>query len=238
MNQMKLRRWIIGLALVLGACTPAADDPSTTSTPPTTASNTVDTTSTSTSTEPTSTIPTTSTTVGPWSVDYPLDADTVEDLPDVLAGRIGAPEPDPALSIEGPEDLDRWVSEWLGWFSWVNANPAEGVEALVHGVISGSAFYEDTQAALEADRDAGTRLLGFAFKPVEVSGTFDEFFERRELLRLVVVAADEIPSYVIDESGAVISVNEPLGGQTTVRLLLRYRQEEGEWVLENLEVQG
>lgn len=104
--------------------------------------------------------------------------------------------------------------------------------------MPGSVFYEQTAAALETRLEEGTRLLGFAFVPVEVSGTFDEFFERREVLRLVVVAADTIPGYVVDEAGSVVSVHEPLGGQTTIRLLLRYWEEEGAWILENLEVVG
>lgn len=196
--------------------------------PPTTTTTTVATTTT--------TSPSTATTEDPWSVDYPLEAETVDDLPSVLTDRIGAPEPNPVLSVEGPEDVHRWVDEWLGWFSWVNANPADGVEALDHAVIPVSTFYEETTAALEARLDEGTRLLGFAFVPVEVSATFDEFFERRELLRLVVVASDTIPRYIVDEAGSVVTIHEPLGGETTIRLVLRYREGEGEWVLENLEV--
>jgi hypothetical protein len=130
---------------------------------------------------------------------------------------IGAPEPNPDLLVEGPDDVQRWVHEWLGWFSWVQANPAEGVEALSHAVVPGSVFYEQTAASLKARRDEGTRLLGFAFVPVEVSGTFDEFFERREVFRLVVVAADTIPGYVVDAAGSVIDVHEPLGGEATIR---------------------
>lgn len=84
--------------------------------------------------------------------------------------------------------------------------------------------------------DDGTRLLGYAFVPREVSGTFDEFFERGELLRLVVVAADTIPRYTIDNDATVVVITEPLGGETTLRLLLRQRVEDGEWILENLEV--
>lgn len=230
---------LVAVLAIVAGCTPEANDPTTTTSNSTTTSTTVQ--QTTTSNTPTTITAPTSTTVAsndPWSIDYPPDAETVEDLPAILTDKIGAPEPDPNLTIEGPDDLDRWVNEWLNWFSWVNANPGEGIGALEHAVIPVSAFYEDTLAALEADRDAGTALLGYAFKPVEVSGTFDEFFERRELLRVVVVAADEIPGYVIDGTGAVISVIEPLGGEATIRLLLRYRQEDGEWVLENLEVLG
>lgn len=237
MRRARASRAVVCLAVAIAGCTSSADNTTTTSTAPTTTPTTVDATNTSTTTSTTET-PTTSTATDPWGIDYPLEPDTVDDIPAVLTDQIGAPEPDPELTVEGPDDLDRWVDEWLGWFSWINANPAEGMDALEHAVIPGSALYENTLAALKTDRDEGRRLLGFAFKPVEVSGTFDEFFERQELLRLVVVASDDIPSYVVDNSGIVLTVNQPLGGETTIRLLLRYRQEEGEWVLENLEVLG
>jgi hypothetical protein len=237
MRRARLPGIAIGLLAVLGACTPGAGNTTTTSTVPTTTATTEQATTTTVHTTTTS-IPVTATTESPWSIDYPLEAETVDDLPAVLTDRIGAPEPDPDLSVEGPEDVERWVDEWLGWFSWVNANPAEGVEALRHAVVPGSTFYEQTTTALENRRDEGMRLLGFAFAPVAVSGTFDEFFDRREVLRLVVVAADTIPGYVIDEAGSVVTIHEPLGGQTTLRLLLRYWDEEEEWILENLEVVG
>ena len=51
----------------------------------------------------------------------------------------------------------------------------------------------------------------------------------------IVIAADTIPRYVIDDNPRV-STTEPLGGETTLRLLLRQRVEDGEWILENLEV--
>lgn len=229
---------VAALVFMVAGCTSTANDPTTTITQPTTIPTT-ETTST-TSTVSTTTSPTTSTTSpdDPWSADYPLDAETIDDLPSVLSSKVDAPEPDPDLTIEGPEDIERWVNEWLGWFSWVNANPSEGIDALDYAVIPGSVFYEDTLAALEARRDEGTRLFGFAFVPGEVSATFDEFFERKELLRLVVVAADTIPRYIVDEAGSVVTIHEPLGGETTIRLLLRYLEGEGEWVLENLEVVG
>jgi hypothetical protein len=227
---------LVGTVLAVGGCTSTANDPTTTIAQPTTTSTTEATTTTSAAT--TTTAPTTNTTHpdDPWSAAYPLDAETLDDLPSVLSSKVGAPEPNPDLTIGGPEDIDRWVDEWLGWFSWVNANPAEGIDALDHAVIPGSVFYKYTLAALEARRDEGQRLLGFAFVPGEVSATFDEFFERRELLRLVVVASDTIPRYIVDEAGSVVTIHEPLGGETTIRLVLRYREGEGEWVLENLEV--
>ena len=238
MRRTRLRALGLGVALLLVSCTSASDDTTTTSAEPSTTVTTATTTTVRTSTTVTTVPPVTSTTIGddPWSIDYPLDATTVDDLPASLADRIGAPEPDPDLAIEGPDDATRWVDEWLGWFSWINANPTEGIDALEHAAVPGSTFYEDTAAALQDRSEDGTRLLGYAFVPMEVSGTFDEFFERGELLRLIVVAADTIPRYVIDDAGTVVSITEPLGGETTLRLLLRQRAEDGEWILENLEV--
>jgi hypothetical protein len=227
------------VVIVSAACTTSADDSTTTTEPtPSTSATTVEVTTTSLA--PTTTAPssTTVTSNDPWSIDYPLGAETVDDLPAVLTDKIDAPEPDPVLSIEGADDLVRWVDEWLNWFSWVNANPEEGIGALEHAVLPAGAFYEDTTAALESRLEEGTRLLGFAFVPNGVTATFDEFFDRGELLRVVVVAEDTIPRYVVDEAGSVVEINEPLGGETTLRLLLRFREGEGEWVLENIEVVG
>jgi hypothetical protein len=235
---MRSIRFGVWLAIVTVACTSDANDPTTTESIPSTTQTTVDQTTTSTATI--TTAPTTSSSVpdDPWSADYPLDAQTVDDLPSVLADKIDAAEPDPDLTIEGPDDLERWVTEWLDWFSWVNANPAEGIGALEHAVIPAGTFYEETAAALQSRVDEGTRLLGYAFVPNELTATFDEFFERGELLRMVVVGADTIPRYVVDESGSVVEINEPLGGETTLHLSLRFREGEGEWVLENIDVVG
>jgi hypothetical protein len=233
---MRLTRLPALVAVLAVACTNSANDPTTTESNTSTTQTMVEPTTTSTAT--TTTVPTTATSVpdDPWSVDYPLDAQTVDDLPSVLTDKIGASEPDPDLTVKGPDDLDRWVNEWLDWFSWVNANPMEGADALEHAVIPAGTFYEETAAALESRVDEGSRLLGYAFVPNDVTATFDEFFERGELLRMVVVGADTIPRYVVDESGSVVEIHEPLGGETTLRLLLRFREGEGEWVLENIEV--
>lgn len=132
----------VGVMVVAAACTSPADDPTTTQAAPATTPTTVATTTTTSTTAASSTTTTTSTTSttqpdDPWSVDYPLEADTIEDLPAALTDRIDASEPDPVLAIEGPDAIERWVYEWLGWFSWVNANPGEGVDALDHAVIPG-----------------------------------------------------------------------------------------------------
>lgn len=239
---MRPIRAVATIAILAAACTTNANDPTTTIDSGTSTTQDRGVATTTASTITTTTIPATTTSSAPrdpWSVEYPLEADTIDDLPSVLTDKLGAPEPDPDLSVGGPEDdLGRWVDEWLNWFSWVNANPVEGIDALEHGVVPASAFYEETVTALKARVDEGTRLLGYAFRPIDASATFDELFEDRELLRLVVEAEDTIPRYVVNDEGAVLTVHEPLGGETTLRLILRFRESEGEWILEILEVVG
>src|SRR5690606_31732051 len=142
MSRTWLRAVGTGVALLLASCTTASSDTTSASAEP---STTVTIVKTTTTTEPASATgphapSVTSTTIGndPWSIDYPLDPRTVNDLPASLADRIGAPEPDPDLAIEGPDDATRWVDEWLGWFSWINANPTEGIDALEHAAVPGS----------------------------------------------------------------------------------------------------
>lgn len=233
------RGWIVVvlMAVLAAACTGGEPSETSSTQPPT--STTVQQTSTTTDMTGTTAPPTTQVPEDdPWTTEYPLDPATVDDLPAVLTWRIDAAEPIPNLEVAGAEHTERWVNEWLSWFAWVNANPTDGAAALDHAVVPQSAFYEDSLVALEARQQDGTRLLGFAFVPVEVSGTFDEFFESREALRLVVIASDTIPRYVIDDTGTVVSVHEPGGGQTTLRLLLRYSEGMEGWILEGLEVVG
>jgi hypothetical protein len=47
-----------------------------------------------------------------------------------------------------------------------------------------------------------------------------------------------VVEYIVDQAGSVVTIHEPFDGETTIRLLLRYLEGEGEWVLESLEVVG
>lgn len=101
MRPRRLLGMVIGLAALLGACTSGANDTTTTTTAPTTTSTKPQVTTT-TANITTTTTPVTTSAESPWTIDYPLDAETVDDIPAVLTDRIGAPESDPDLSSKAP----------------------------------------------------------------------------------------------------------------------------------------
>ena len=180
---------------------------------------------------------TTTTTVNPGEIDYPENPDSVDDLPDALTGYIDAPMPDPDLRISGPDDLDRWMAGWQDWLGWVYANPAQGAEQLDVNMVPGSEQYEGIRAALIDRAEAEQRLLGGGFLPTSLSGTFDEFFEDKTALRIVMIAGGP-PSYLVDDTGQVVSVFAGLDGEVSISALLRYHKERNEWLMETFEVLG
>lgn len=224
--------------VVMAGCSQSSEPTSiTTATPPETTESTP---STSTTTVPpvTTSLPaTTTTTVNPGEIDYPENPDSVGDLPDALTVYIGAPMPDPDLRISGPDDLERWMKGWQDWLAWVYANPSQGAEQLAVNMVPGSEQYEGIRAALIDRAEAEQRLLGGGFLPTSLSGTFDEFFDDKTALRIVMIAGGP-PSYLINDAGEVVSVFEGLEGEVTVSALLRYEKERDEWLMETFEVLG
>lgn len=230
------RALLIAVALVAVSCTQSSDPTTTTAQPPQTTSTTPATTTTTTSATTTTSVATT-TTVREGEIVYPENPETVDDLPDALTVHIDAPIPEPDLSIAGPEDLDRWMTGWLDWLAWANANPAQGAEQLDVNMVPSSQQYEDMEAALTDRAEAGQRLLGGGFLPTNLTGTFDDFFDDKTALRIVMIAAGP-PSYLIDSTGDVVSVFEGIDGEVSISALLRYEQERDEWLMETFEVLG
>lgn len=223
---------VAGLMAVVG-CTQSTDLTTTTAQPV----QTTQTTSTTTAPSTTTSATVTSTTIDPGSIEYPENPETVADIPEALTAYLGAPMPDPDLRISGPDDLERWMDDWLDWLAWANANPADGAEQLAVNMVPASQQYEDIKAALLERADAQQHLLGGGFLPSNLSGAFDELFEDKTALRIVMVAGGP-PSYLVDDAGDVVSVFEGLEGEVSVSALLRYDQERDEWLMETFEVLG
>ena len=223
-------------ALVAAGCTQSSDPATTTAPPAETPTTTAPTTTTTASSTTTSSLATT-TTIGPGEIDYPENPDTVDDLPEALTVHIGAPMPDSDLRISGPDDLDRWMAGWLDWLAWVNANPAQGAEQLDVNMVPASQQFEDIQAALTDRAEAEQRLLGGGFLPTSLTGTFDEFFEGKTALRIVMISGGP-PSYLVNDAGDVVTVFEGIDGEVSVSALLRYEKERDEWLMETFEVLG
>lgn len=226
------------LVLVAGCNGSAGSTTTVVTTPATSPTTTVaGTTTTAPTTTTTSQLVTTRSLPDLALTDYPTNPETLDDIPDVLVAYIGAPMPDPDLTINGPEDLDPWMSGWLDWLAWTHANPAEGSEQLEVNMVPGTDQFAALQAALVERAEDGNHLLGGGFIPVSLSGTFDEFFEDKSALRVTIVAQSP-PSYLVDGDGNLVSVSEALDGQVTVSALLRYDPEREEWLMEAFEVLG
>ena len=233
-----IRRVLLLIALLtLAGCFQSSDPVSTTTAPPQQTTDPTPSTSTTALPSTTTSLPVTTTTVHPGEVDYPENPDSVDDLPDALTVYIGARMPDPDLRISGPDDLDRWMAGWQDWLGWVYANPAQGAEQLGVNMVPGSEQFEDIRAALIGRAEAEQRLLGGGFLPASLSGTFDQFFEDKTALRIVMIAGGP-PSYLVDDGGQVVSVFEGLDGEVSISALLRYDKERDEWLMETFEVLG
>lgn len=236
-----MRRWtLVGVALIVAACTPTANSSSTTVTAST--STTVNVTTAPTTTTATTLLTTTTTTVPDGlpnldGIEFPTDPQTVDDLPAFLTSPIDSPAPNPDLSVEGPDDAEQWIAEWVTWMAWVRANPEQSQEDIDVGWLPDTPMAEDTLTGLAQSEADGVRVIGWPFYPISVSGTFDEFFENGQLLNLIVVADGRVPTYTIDSSGAVVEVREPFDTQSTLRMILR-PNEEGEWRVEAIETSG
>lgn len=237
---MILRSILAVITLILAACTSTADTSSTTVTSATSTSATVTTTPTTTTS---TTLLATTTTTAPEGlpnldgIDFPTDPQTVDDLPAFLTTPIDAPAPDPDLTVEGPDDAEQWIAEWVMWMAWVRANPEQSQEGIDVGWLPATPMAEGTLTGLAQSEADGVRVIGWPFYPISVSGTFDEFFENGQLLNLIVVADGRVPTYTIDSSGAVVEVREPFDTQSTLRMILR-PNEEGEWRVEAIETSG
>lgn len=226
------------MLLLVAACNGSADSTTTEVTTPATTTTSTLAVATTTPSTTTPSQPATTTSVPDISpADYPTNPETVDDIPDVLVDYIGAPMPDPDLTINGPEDLDLWMSGWLDWLAWTHANPAEGSDQLHVNIVPGTDQFTALQGALVERAEAGNHLLGGGFLPVSLSGTFDEFFEDKSALRVTIVAQSP-PSYLVSGDGNVMSVFEGLEGEVTVSALLRYDPERDEWLMETFEVLG
>lgn len=230
---------VLVFGMLAAACTqtPAA----TTTSAPSTTTNEPPSVVTSTTTTTSTTAPATTTTVTQLpaytdleTVEFPQVPKTVEDLPSEIVRLIDAPVPDPDLTLTGPDDIERWLVQWLHWAAWVQANPEPGMDSLELGLLSDTEMIIQWRAALEGRVQRGERFLGYPFIPTEILlTTFDEDFTEGKVFTLVVTATNPHPGYTIDSRGTVIDV---LAAQDfTVPLELTLRPDGGgEWVVSAL----
>lgn len=234
------RTLLVAVALVVASCSQSDQpDPTTSVAPPPQETTTTTTSTTSPPTTSTATAPPVATiTLASFAdladIDFPDDPQTVDDLPEALTARIGAPIPDPDLTLEEPQDVDRWLAEWLGWAASLQANPTSDPEVLSDGLLAGTEIIEEWQAALAGRVAQGERFLGYPFIPTGIAlTTFDDAFREGKVFTLVINASSPYPGYTVDESGAVVGILPAQDFSVPLELTLRPNGG-GEWVVSNL----
>lgn len=236
----------IAIALLLAACQPANTTTTTietdTTTPPTPPVTTTIQPATTTTTirDTTTTIRETTTTAGAISnwreiidAGLPEDATTVDELPTGIADQFDTTAPQPDLTLAGPEDLDRWLTQWIAWMIWIGANPTEGADQVEVGWIPGTPQADATVQGLTELAERNQRTWTLPFNPTSATGTFDDLFESNQILTVFVDIDDTIPSYTIESDGTV-ETTSPSGEQLTIRLVLR-PDENNQWRVEQIQ---
>ena len=160
---------------------------------------------------------------------FPDNPRSVADLPAVLTALIGAPVPDPDLTLNAPGDVERWLTEWLAWAATIAANPTTDPAILGLGVLAGTELSDQWRTAANRRAAAGQRLLGYPFIPTRVVlATFDQNYRDRKLLTVVIDTTNH-PVYLIDQDNLVVDIQPAPGHPAMIELTLRPNGE-NEWL--------
>lgn len=168
------------------------------------------------------------------NVNFPDQPESLSDLPEPFLRYIERQSPTPDLTIEAPEDLERWVNEWVDWMIWIGVHPDQGKDQVDVGWIPGTPDAEATQAGLAEQAEQGVQSFAVPFNPTSITGTFDEFFDSGQLLTVFIETEDTLPGYRINPNGEV-DTREPTGERITVQLTLRPTQDH-QWRVEQIQV--
>ncbi len=228
-----MSRLLLGVVLVVSACTTkpvqiAAEPPPPAAAAPTHLASTPASTaaSTTTTTAPPATVP------ALRELDYPTDPNWLEDLPEPLIALAGAPAPSPNLAIDGPEDIDRWVAEVTNWAAWAQANPQDAQDHVDDVYKSGSPGARSELENLDWHIERLWFTLGWPYEPLDSGIEADDLADQR--VTIDVAAGKNFYTYKVDEFGAVEEVNEP----AKFMFLVRYTATEmadGQWRIVTVE---
>ncbi len=159
---------------------------------------------------------------------------TVEGVPAEALALISAPMPEVDLTMESPEDFERWFREYEKWNAWLGANPTEDSGILEYALVPDSLYHVGTR-----ESQARVLIAGIVFVPerlpflevdkVEVaSDLFDEGF-----LEAVVWIRNDAGSWSISvEDGMISERYDPSEeGSFVARVLKLEKGSDGFWRL-------
>jgi hypothetical protein len=239
-----MRRGVAQVMVVLAtvtACDTAAGSTTTTATVATTTTTLAETTTTVAETTTTTMVETTTTTDAvevvsdPLSIVYPDDPETVTDLPRVLQELVGAPMPQPDLTLESEADFGRWLFEWINWYTWLSANPTDDPEVLAVGFMPDTDEFQRQIEIFRTQIEAGRRTLGWWVR-VEAMRSADPsiMFEQRVSGVIGFEGTQTYPRYAVDSSDQVIGA---VTDDRTYDIAMSLRNvEEVGWRIEFLDV--
>lgn len=164
----------------------------------------------------------------PLSIDYPEDPQTVEDLPQVLQDLIGAPMPEPNLLLESEEDFPRWLDEWIGWYTWLIANPTDDPDVLAVGFVPGTDEFEGQVEIARTQSEKGRRSVGWwlVVEDIESLPRSAAMFDQRVAGAILFRGYVDYPMFAIASDGAVLDARM-IQMRATVELGVSNGQEEG-----------
>ncbi len=202
------------VALVACAPTGAEDVPATTAPAVTTPATTTTMTSSTTAVPTTTTSP--STTTVPES-----------EVPAELLALIGAPMPEVDLTIEGPEDVERWIEEFLRWEAWAAANPAKGLATLEN--VAAGHYLHTQEEGLPKMLDARVVSVGGGLLVRRAEASFDD--AAVGILAVVFETTQASPIFTLDaDTLEVVQTLEPEGNWVVSDAIL-IQGREGRWLL-------
>lgn len=163
---------------------------------------------------------------------------TVEGVPAEALALIGAPMPEVDLTMESPEDFERWFREYEKWNAWLGANPTQDSEILEYALVPDSPYYVGTRESQARVLTAGIvfvpeRLPFLEVDKLEVaSDLFDEGF-----LEAVVWIRNDAGSWSISvEDGMISERYDPSKeGSFVARVLKLEKGSDGFWRLADWE---
>lgn len=204
------------VCVVVVACAPTGAEVG-----PTTTTSVVTTVTTTTTSSTTTTIvaPTTS----PSTTTVPES-----EVPAELLALIGAPMPEVDLTIDGPEDVERWFADFFRWEDWLVANPEHANDEMAFRGEYGASL----QKGCERSVAAGVRVLSGGVEVEVLESRFGDV--ELGFVRAVVRFRRTGSSYVTDWAGEVIlSESVAVDRAFTAEVLLERASDDtwgvGEW---------
>lgn len=159
---------------------------------------------------------------------------TVEGVPAEALALIGAPMPEVDLTMESPEDFERWFREYEKWDAWLGANPTEDSDVLEYALVPDSPYYVSTRESQARVLEAGLVLVPEMVPFVEIQRlqTAGDFFGEGIMEATIWVMNSGSSWFIELETGLIVQELQASPSGEFVAIVLRLKQDsDGIWKL-------